>query len=191
MSKELRFVLILFGSLFGIFVIACVAALFVFFHEVKKVAQDTRADKLRIAQRIAAIPPGYEVVSANDMLMTLSVGLESADDTMHIILTTNTMPGANLTSQSSDQMTETIYAKSMQLVTGGNCSKPVAGDSEQFTVNGKTVSLDSFTCPGGRHPIKMAFGHFDGRSGPATLMAFGQPATWDEKGIRAILTSSH
>ena len=102
MSRELRFVLVLLGSIFGFIVLAgIVAAVFLVSAGRHLAPSSTFAERHRIAARMAAIPPGYRVVSATDFLGSSSATLESADEGTKIVLQSNVLSNASPRGDSS------------------------------------------------------------------------------------------
>jgi hypothetical protein len=188
MSRELRFVLILGGSIFALCVVAGIAAIVFLGSTVAKMERSSSPETRKaIAERIAPIPAGYRVESASEILSTLSATLKSTDGDMEIVLQSNTLPGASYASGNGDELAQNILRKTMQLAVGGACSKPAESTTERILVKDRTIVLSGFTCPGGRVPLKLEFGQFPGRAGLTTITAAGTPASWDAKAIREVL----
>ena len=188
MSRELRFVLILCGSIFGLCIVAGIAAIVFLGSTVSKMEHSSSPEsRKQIAERIAPIPAGYRVKSASEILSTLSATLRSPDGNMDIVLQSNSLPGASYAGGTSDELTQNILRKTMQLAVGGACAKPAESSTERFLVKNHTIVLNGFTCSAGRVPLKLEFGQFPGRAGLTTITVAGTPASWDAKAIREVL----
>jgi hypothetical protein len=189
MSRELRFVFKLFASFAGFVALSCAIAVIVVAYTLKLMPHASPAERTRIAARIADVPHNYRIVQANDVLYGLTVAMISNDKRMRVLLQSNTIPGANISEAATDGFTETLYAKRMQRSAGSACAKPDVR-SESLTLKGQTITVDTFTCPEARKPLRMAFARFEGRSGPATMIAWGTASAWDGNGLREILASA-
>jgi hypothetical protein len=188
MSRELRFVLILFASIFGVCIVAGIAAVFFLGSTVAHIEQSSTPDsRRRIAEKIAPVPKGYRVASATEILFTRNATLKSADNGMSIMLQSNSIPGATVPNANENALPREAFHKTMQLMLGRMCPKPVPAATERILVKNRTILLDVFECPEGRIPFKSEYGQFQGRSGPATITAIGTPANWDAEAVREVL----
>jgi hypothetical protein len=188
LSRELRFVLILFASIFGVCIVAGIAAIFFLGSTVARIEQSSTPDsRRRIAERIAPIPKDYRVVSATEILFTRNATLKSADNAMEIMLQSNSIPGSTVSNGDEGALSREVFHKTMQLMLGRICPKPVPAASERILVKNGTIVLDVFDCPDVRIPFKSEFGQFQGRSGPATITVIGTPGNWDAKAVREVL----
>jgi hypothetical protein len=188
MSRELRFVLILGGSIFGIAAIAGIAAIFFLGSTVAKMEHSSSPQsRKRIAERIAPIPEGYRVESASEILSMLNASLKSPDGAMEIMLQTNTLAGSGSVSINADDFGQKFARKTMQLAISRTCSKPAVSTTQRILVKDRTIVLNDFVCPEGGIRLKVELGQFAGRLGLTTMTAVGTPAGWDAKAVREVL----
>ena len=189
MSRELRFVLILLGSIFGFVVVAgIVAAIFLGSTAVHMGRSSTAAERHRIAARLIPIPQGYWVASATDFLGSSSARLKTDNSDTEIMVQSTTLPGATTSGGDSDAIAQGFFTKTMQLTAHAWCSKSLVFRTESLALKGRTYKLLTFSCPDPRSTMRFVYARFEGLSGSVvTMTVSGEASTLDEKAVREIL----
>jgi hypothetical protein len=190
MRREYKILLIVFGSLFGLFLITIVALVVFVAHygpEIAKNAADPVAAK-RTAEKIATfdIPKGYHIGSAMDLKFSQLVSIvpNGRDDSGFQIQLQATMTPSRPDSQLEGAKI------GMRLVSNFvHCDLKDAG-TDDIIVRGVDVKLNVLQCAGTGPHMRVETGDFPGNAPQATVSAMGiQGQGFDEKALRELLQS--
>jgi len=190
MRREYKILLIVFGSLFGVFLIAIVALVVFVAHygpEIAKSATDPVAAK-RTAEKIATfdLPKGYHIGSAMDLKFSQLVSIvpNGRDDGGFQIQLQATM-----TPSSSDSQFAGTRA-GLGLVSKFVHCDLKDGGTDDIVVRGVTVKLNVLQCTGTGPHMRVETGTFPGNAPNATVSAMGiEGEGFDEKALRELLRS--
>jgi hypothetical protein len=188
MSKELKIVLAIFGSLFALVIIALVAFALALPHIAKNLlasSQDPAAVK-RTANKIATftIPAGYKVLSAEDLSVTQLVTIvpSSGPRGFQIQLRGAVVPSSGNT---ADAMKMGLGMMNLFV----KCDL-TEGGVDQVEVRGVQVKLRVMRCANPKFPMRIEIGDFPGNANQATITAMGLEGTdFDTKALHELLTS--
>jgi hypothetical protein len=190
MKREYKILLIVFGSLFGAFLLAIVALVVFVAHygpEIAKSATDPVAAK-RTAEKIATfdIPKGYHIGSAMDLKFSQLVsivpnGQESNGFQIQL--------QATMTPSRPDAQLEGTKV-GLGLVSNFIHCDLKEGGTDDIIVRGVTVKLNVLQCAGTGPHMRVETGNFPGNAPQATVSAMGiQGQGFDEKALRELLES--
>jgi len=189
MSKELRILLIVFGSLIGVCVIAFGALLFMLprlMHNMVA-ASDNPAAMQRTASKIATfvVPAGYRIRSAMDLTVTQTATLAPIErgKAFQIQLQGMSIPA----SDSSQDQGASLGLK----MTAGILHCELQPDREaSYIVRGQVIKLHVMACnPKGGRGLKVEYGTFPGNAATARITATGFGGDFDDGALRALLRS--
>jgi len=188
-SRELRLVLILFGSVGALFVFAVIAAFFVWRAQPHHYVQRNSAGEAQIAAKISGVPDGYRIRNAAETFVSRTVSLVAPQRGMSIALSVSLLapPVQNGSSDEAQQITLKTMRFAMSLTCSGLHDLP----SETFPTKSGRVRLSEFEClERSGHGMRMALGQFQSRSGSTQIVASGLPAPeWDAAGLRQLFAS--
>jgi hypothetical protein len=189
MSKELKIVLAIFGSLFALAVVAIVAFAFALPHLAKNLlasSQDPVAVK-RTADKIATftIPAGYKVQAAEDLGVTQLVTIVPSNGGAHafqIQLRGAVVPSSGNTAQAM-KMGMGMMNVFLKCDLHDDGIDPVV-------VRGVRVKLNVMRCANPKFPMRIEIGDFPGNANQATITAMGlEGSDFDTKALHELLTS--
>lgn len=187
MSKDVKFLVLVFGSLAGLIVVAIVGLIALFALSIShRVSGSSAKSNAAAAAKIAtfSLPPGYHYQLAMDMFFVNMVMIGS-DEHRHFTIELQGMslkPGANDDGQ--------LGASMQQGLAAGCTSKTLAGHERLQTASGKTVSLDVLNCrnaSGAANVIEL--GQIPSKYPIATIMALGTPQDFDRAALDELVRS--
>jgi hypothetical protein len=189
MSREIKILLIVLGSLVGIAVIGVVALVLALPHLLNSFAQSGRADPVaarRTAAKIATfeIPRGYRIETASDLGLTQVVTI---------------VPRRGPHGSFSMQLQGTMTSSGTASVQGMKMGMGLAGHfmpcdlkdegTDDVVVRGVRVELSVMQCTSASFPFRIESGIFPGNAAQATITAMGIRSDFDTKALHALLTS--
>jgi hypothetical protein len=189
MSKELKIVLAIFGSLFAVVVIALVAFAFALPHIAKNLlasSQDPVAVR-RTAAKIATftIPAGYKVLSAEDLSVTQLVTIVPSGGGPHGFQIQ--LRGAVVPSNANTADAMKMGLGMMNLFVKCDLTD---GGVDPIEVRGVNVKLRVMRCANPKFPMRVEVGDFPGNANQATITAMGlEGSDFDTKALHELLTS--
>ena len=189
MKRELKILLIVFGSLFALLVIAVVGLVVLVVHygpDIAKNATDPVAGR-RTADKIATftMPKGYRVATATDFKFSQVVSIEpvDADSSFRIQLQGTMVPSGNDSQVAGMKMGMGIVSKF------ANCDLKDDG-VDNVVVRGVHVKLNVMQCSGTGLHMRVETGVFPGNAAQATVTAMGVAGNgFDVKALHALLES--
>jgi hypothetical protein len=191
MRRELKILLIVFGSLFGLLGLGVIALVVALAHYgptlVKSMTEDPAAMK-RTAEKIATfdVPRGYRIFSATDLKITQTVMIMPAQgrrDSFNIQLQGTAVPSDRSTSVAGMKMGMGLMGR----FTG--CDFKDDG-FDDVTVRGVEVKLAIFDCTGHGLKMRVETGTFPGNAAQATIIATGvSDGGFDSNALHALLRS--
>ena len=190
MSKELKIVIAIFGSLFALAIIAIVALAFALPHIAKNVlanSQDPVAIK-RTAAKIATftVPEVYKVAVAEDLGVTQMISIVPKDADAHAAFQIQ-LRGAVVPSNTSTAEGMKLGMNMMNLFV--KCDLRDDG-IDPVVVRGVHVNLTVMRCTNPKFPMRIESGDFPGNANQATIMAMGLDGSdFDTKALHALLAS--
>jgi len=189
MSKDVKILVIVFGSLAGLVVLAFVGAVaFIAISVSHQVGASSAGSKAASAAKIAhfTLPPGYRYELAMDMAFvnTVVIARTGARQSFLIQLQGMAVPP---TSASEDQLEKSME----QGFIGASCTSTGNATEETLkTASGKTVVLRKVSCSGGRAAGRVIeYGRIPSTYPIAMISAIGTQDTFDHAALREIVTS--
>ena len=190
MSKELKIVAAIFGSLFALLVLAVVVIAIALPRFVKGMDAASR-DPVAIqktAEKVATftVPPGYVIESASDLGMTQMVQIAPANREGHSF--TIQLRGSVVPSNAD------ATVRGMKVAMGFmnsfvHCDLRETAPDE-VVVRGVHVKLNVMQCNNAKFPMRIESGTFPGNANEATVTAMSVGgADFDTKALHALLTS--
>jgi hypothetical protein len=189
MSKELKIVVAIFGSLFALAIVAIVALAFALPHIAKNVlasARDPVAAK-RTAEKIATftIPEGYKIQSAEDLSVTQLVTIVPTDGGPHAFQMQ--LRGAVVPSSGNTADAMKMGMSMMNVFVKCDLQD---GGVDPVVVRGVQVKLSVMRCANPKFPMRIEMGDFPGNANQATITAMGLDGSdFDTKALHELLTS--
>jgi len=189
MSKEVKIVLAIFGSLAAIVVIGIVAFVLALPHLVKSFAASS-ADPVAAkatAEKIATftIPKGYVIRDAANAGITQIVTIVPAARGRHSFQMQ--LQGSVVASQTSNGQSMKL---AMGLMNGFIHCDPRDAGVDTVTVRGVAVKLSVLQCGNAAFPMRIESGTFPGNANMATITAMGvQGRDFDTAALHALLQS--
>ncbi len=192
MSRELRIVLIVFGSIVGLIALAVLALVLLLPQFARRVVATQRdpAAMARTAAKIARfdLPRGYRFASAVDVLFA----------TVVVVVPTGPKPAffiqlqsVNVPRPSSDAETRSALLTGLAsgLRTTSQCRPFEKTGVDHAIVRGRPIELDVFTCRSGTRELRAEAGAFAAESPNAIVMAVGPRDRFDRNALLALLRS--
>ncbi len=190
MKREYKILLIVFGSLFGAFLIAIVALVVFVAHygpEIAKNATDPVAAK-RTAEKIATfdIPKGYHIGSAVDFKFSQVVSIvPNGRDSSGFQIQLQAAMGPTRADSQLEGMKVGLGLVSNLI----RCDLKDGG-TDDIIVRGVNVKLSVLQCAGTGPHMRVETGTFPGNAPQATVSAMGiQGQGFDEKALHELLQS--
>jgi hypothetical protein len=189
MSKELKIVLAIFGSLFALVIIALVAFALALPHIAKNLlasSQDPAAVK-RTSAKIATftVPEGYEVRVAEDLGVTQLVTIVAKGAGRNGFQMQ--LRGALVPSNASTADGVKLGMGMMNLFIKCDLRD---GGVDPVEVRGVQVKLRVMRCTNPKFPMRIEAGDFPGNANQATITAMGlEGSDFDTKALHELLTS--
>jgi hypothetical protein len=190
MSKEVKIVLIVIGSLAALVFVAFVGAIAYFGVTLShQVGASDPASKARTAAKIASftLPAGYHYAMAMDMgvMNLVAIAPENSESKFLIELQGIALPVGG---ETDDQLMKSLQ---QSLGTSTRCNgMTTVGDDPVKTASGKTIVLREMTCKAGSlSDSAVEFGHIPSSYPLAIIMAIGSQKTFDHKAVHELVGS--
>jgi hypothetical protein len=191
MSKEVKILLIVLGSLAALVVIACVGGVVVAVLTIShQVGSTDAATKARTAAKIATftLPPGYQYMMAMDMGVINMVAITGAGRSRGDFIIQ--LQGISLpTAGGTDE--QLMASMQQSLGKSAHCSgATTVGNDTLRTASGKTIALREIACKGeSGSDMSVEFGHIPSNYPLAIIMAMGSPKSFDKHALRELVGS--
>jgi len=190
MSRELKILLVIFGSLAALVVVSFVALIIALPHVAKSFAQSGRdpVAARKTAEKIATftLPPGYTYDTATDMGFTQIVSVVPKDARQRgfrMQLQGSLVPSNDNSQVEGMKIGMGLVSRFVQ------CDLKDDG-TDDVTVRGVHVKLSVVECPDGKLPLRIETGAFPGNAAHATITAMGIVGRdFDSAALHALLQS--
>jgi hypothetical protein len=188
MSKELKIVLAIFGSLFALAIVAVAVLIFALPHIAKNVLASSHdpATIKRTTAKIATftIPDGYKVGTAEDLGVTQLVTIVPQGEPSGFQIQ---LRGAVVPSNSSTADGVKLGMRMMNFFVKCDLHD---GGIDPVVVRGVRVNLTVMRCANPKFPMRIEAGDFPGNANQATITAMGiEGRDFDTKALHELLTS--
>jgi hypothetical protein len=190
-SKEVKVILIVIGSLAALVFLVCVGgAVFFVMTIAHQVGATDPASKARTAAKIATfeLPPGYQYLMAMDMGFMDMVVIAPQGSVRGAFLIELQGIATPTIGESDDQI---IASMQQSLGRSSRCSGTTTiGNDSIETAAGKTIVLRAIDCNSGSAAgSTIEFGHIPSKYPLGMIMAIGSPQTFDRRAVHELVRS--
>jgi hypothetical protein len=192
MSKEVKIILIVIGSLAALVLVVIIGGAVFFVTSIShQIGSNDAAGKARAAAKIATftLPPGYHYAMAMDMGFTNMVMVSPLNvERKGFIIEIQGISIPSAGAQSDEQL---IASMQQSLGRSAHCgSTTTVGDDDIKTASGQTVDLRELSCKGenGQNST-IEFGHIPSNYPMAILMAMGADQSFDRTALHQLVGS--